>query len=294
MRKITLSAPSKINLTLEILGRRPDGFHDLTSIIVSVDLNDEIDIEESDILQFNCDGLGIDDKYNLANIAALRLQDLYKVRTGAKITVSKKIPSSAGLGGGSSDAASVLIGLNKLWKLGLSIEQLLPIASLIGSDVPFFLYCGTVMTQRRGEVLRRLPPANIKYAVIIFPELCISNKTSYMFSKVNSGHYTKGALTRKLEARIRGMGDIPSQLLFNVFDEISNDLFIEVKSLRQEFSDIWKNEIYLCGAGPSLYTLVESKENATALALLLNKKTGFNAYVVKPTKQIEWTTKSND
>jgi 4-diphosphocytidyl-2C-methyl-D-erythritol kinase len=109
-----------------------------------------------------------------------------------------------------------------------------------------------------------------------------------MFSNVSSHHYTKGALTRKLEARIRRHGDIPSELLFNVFDQISIDLFPELNLIRQTFSDVWNKEIHLCGAGPSLFTLVESKETATALSLLLNKKTGFKAYVVEPTKPIEW------
>ena len=197
---------------------------------------------------------------------------------------SKNIPIAAGLGGGSSDAAMTLIGLNKFWGLDLNLDQLFPIASALGSDIPFFLNNGTAMVQGKGELIRALPPANIKHAVILSPDISIKNKTAHMFSTVRSQDYTKGALTRKLEARIRRHGDIPSELLFNVFDEISIRIFPELNLIRQMFSDIWSGEVHLCGAGPSLFTLVESRENATALSLLLNRKTGFNAYVVEPTK----------
>lgn len=281
-------APAKINLTLEILGKRTDNFHDLASIIVSVNLNDEIKIAESSKLEIVCANMIIEKEFNLAYLAAKKLKNQYKVSKGAKITISKNIPVSAGLGGGSSDAAMTLIGLNEFWRLGLKVDQLIPIASSLGSDVTFFLRNGTAMVQGKGEIIRALPPANIKYAVILSPDISIKNKTEHMFSKVSSNHYTKGALTRKLEARIRRQGDIPSELLFNVFDQISIDLLPELNLIRQAFSDIWNSEIHLCGAGPSLFTLVESKETATALSLLLNKKTGLKTYVVEPTKSVEW------
>jgi len=172
--------------------------------------------------------------------------------------------------------------------LGLKIDQLSPIARSFGSDITFFLHNGTAMVQGKGDIIRKLPQANIKYAVILSPDIPINNKTRLMFSKVTSSHYTKGALTRKLESRIRSRGDIPPELLFNVFDPISSELFPELKSTLQIFSEIWSEEIHICGAGPSLFTLVESREIATALSLLLNKKTGFKSYVVEPTKAVEW------
>ena len=171
----------------------------------------------------------------------------------------------------------------------MKVHQLTQIASSLGSDITFFLNNGTAMVQGKGEIVRTLPPANIKHAVIVSPDITIKNKTKHMFSQVSTDHYTKGFLTRKLEARIRAKGDIPPQLLFNVFDDISNHLLPELKLLRQTFTDLWNKEIYLCGAGPSLFTLVESKETATALSLLLNKKTGFKTYVVEPTAPIDWS-----
>ena len=288
MSELNLLAPAKINLTLEILGKRSDNFHDLTSIMMSVNLNDEIKIEKSSTLEVFCTNRLIAKDFNLAYLAAKKLKAQFKLSKGAKITISKNIPIAAGLGGGSSDAAMTLIGLNKFWGLDLNLDQLFPIASALGSDIPFFLNNGTAMVQGKGELIRALPLANIKHAVILSPDISIKNKTAHMFSTVRSQDYTKGALTRKLEARIRRHGDIPSELLFNVFDEISIRIFPELNLIRQMFSDIWSGEVHLCGAGPSLFTLVESRENATALSLLLNRKTGFNAYVVEPTKPVEW------
>ena len=288
MSELNLLAPAKINLTLEILGKRPDQFHDLTSIIVSVNLCDEIKIEESSELEIFCSNILIKKESNLAYLVANALRNQYKISTGAKITLSKNIPVTAGLGGGSSDAATTLIGLNKLWGLGLKIDQLSPIARSFGSDITFFLHNGTAMVQGKGDIIRTLPQANIKYAVILSPDIPINNKTRLMFSKVTSSHYTNGAWPRNVDSRIRSRGDIPPELLFNVFDPISSELFPELKSTLQIFSEIWSEEIHICGAGPSLFTLVESREIATALSLLLNKKTGFKSYVVEPTKAVEW------
>ena len=196
MSQLNLLAPAKINLTLEILGKRPDQFHDLTSIIVSLNICDEIKIEESSELEIFCSNILIKKESNLAYLVANALRNQYKISTGAKITLSKNIPVAAGLGGGSSDAATTLIGLNKLWGLGLKIDQLSPIARSFGSDITFFLHNGTAMVQGKGDIIRTLPQANIKYAVILSPDIPINNKTRLMFSKVTSSHYTKGALTR--------------------------------------------------------------------------------------------------
>ena len=171
MSQLNLLAPAKINLTLEILGKRPDNFHDLTSIIVSVNLNDEIKIAESSKLEILCTNMLIEKEFNLAYLAAKKLKDQYKISKGAKITISKNIPVAAGLGGGSSDAAMTLIGLNEFWELGLKVDQLIPIASSLGSDITFFLHNGTAMVQGKGEFIRTLPLANIKYAVILSPNI---------------------------------------------------------------------------------------------------------------------------
>ena len=127
-------AYAKVNLTLEILGKRRDGYHDLASVMQTVNLFDTITVSEADSIIVECDDREIDAEINLATKAATVLKNRTGFRSGAKISIKKSIPVSAGLGGGSSDAAATLRGLNQIWKLGLSVDELADIAASVGSD----------------------------------------------------------------------------------------------------------------------------------------------------------------
>ncbi len=136
---LTLKAPAKINWFLNIHGLRNDGFHEIQSLIQKVSLFDELTFSPSESLVVNSDA-PIPMEQNLVYKAAMLLREKYKVNMGALIHLDKKIPAGAGLGGGSSDAAAALMGLNELWSLGLSMDELCRTGELIGSDIPFFLY----------------------------------------------------------------------------------------------------------------------------------------------------------
>ncbi len=136
---LTLKAPAKINWFLNILGMREDGFHEIQSLMQKITLYDELAFSPSDSLKLTTD-VPVVLEQNLVYRAAMLLKETYGVSEGASIHLDKKIPMGAGLGGGSSDAASALVGLNELWSLGLSLNELSEIAGSIGSDVPFFLY----------------------------------------------------------------------------------------------------------------------------------------------------------
>ncbi len=144
---LTLRAPAKVNLTLEVLGRRDDGYHDIVSIMQTVDLCDTITLEPADALAIECDDTSIGPSANLALRAATLLNESTGGGKGAKIRLEKRIPVAAGLGGGSSDAAATLVGLNRLWGLDLPIERLVGLAAGLGSDVPFFIHGGVAMVQ---------------------------------------------------------------------------------------------------------------------------------------------------
>lgn len=293
MTKVQVSAPAKINLTLEVLGKRVDGYHDLISIIVGVDLFDEITLEHSDILSLECDSPDLNDTTNLAFQAAERIRAHAGIRDGVRISLVKRIPAAAGLGGGSSDAAAVLIGLNRLWNLRMSANDLTPIAASLGSDVPFFLYGGTAMVQGRGEIVRPLPAADIKHALILSPDIKIESKTARIFNMLDATGCGRGALTRKLEARIRGGGDVPAQFLYNRFDEIATKAYPGLSTYKKALAGMGATEIHLCGAGPSVFTLVSSREVGTVLELLLKHRHGWRAYVVTPTPPVKWPEKAN-
>ena len=288
MRSITVAAPAKINLTLEILGRRRDGYHDLASVMVAVDLADEVVVEESDEITLECDSPEISGSDNLALRAAKRLREETGRAEGVRIRLSKKIPVAAGLGGGSSDAAAVLIGLTGLWRTGMTPSDLTPIAAELGSDVPFFLYGGTAMVHGRGEIVRPLPRADLQAMLVLSPDIRVDRKTMTMFSLLEGSAPDRGALTRKLEARIRGGGDVPAQLLYNRFDAEADRAYPGIERYRSVLASLGATEIHLCGAGPSMFTLVSRREVGSALQLLLERGHGWRANLVEPIPPVRW------
>lgn len=277
---ITVRAHAKINLTLEVLGRRDDGYHDIASILQTVSLHDILTFEEADNITLECDRPELVTPDNLVLRAAHLLRDNVGVSTGAAIGLRKKIPVAAGLGGGSSDAAATLLALNRLWGTELTREDLLPIAASIGSDVPFFLYGGTGRVFGRGERVQPLPPADLEWAVVLAPRIDLPNKTATMFSKIGPMNYTNGGLTRKLAARLSSKGDTPPQFLFNAFDDVAVEAFPALKTYWDTFHGLGAREIHLCGAGPSLYAPVSTKHHATAIQLLLQHRHGWDAHLV--------------
>lgn len=277
---ITTRAYAKINLTLEVLGRRDDGYHEIASILQTVSLYDTLTFEEAEAISFDCDRPGLAARDNLVVRAAHLLREAAGVSRGAAITLAKRIPVSAGLGGGSADAGATLLSLNRLWGLELSREDLLPIAARIGSDVPFFLYGGTARVSGRGERVEPLPSADLEWAVVLTPRIDVPGKTALMFSKIGPMSYTSGGLTRKLAARLLGKGDMPPQFLFNAFDEVARAAIPNLGTYWDAFHALGAREIHLCGAGLSLFAPVSTKHHATAMQLLLEHRHGWEAHTV--------------
>jgi 4-diphosphocytidyl-2-C-methyl-D-erythritol kinase len=175
---LVLKAPAKINWFLKILGRRDDGFHEIQSLIQKVSLYDTLKISDAGnlILESDCN---IDEKDNLVYRAAALLKERYSVRKGARMELHKNIPAGAGLGGGSSDAASALTGLNQLWSLGLPMETLGEIAAILGSDVPFFLYGPASLASGRGERLTPYETGKKFNILLVKPPFDISTAWAY-------------------------------------------------------------------------------------------------------------------
>ena len=278
--RVTLPAYAKVNLTLEVLGRREDSYHEIVTIIQTIGLHDTLTLETHDDLSLECDRPELTSPDNLFLKAARLLQEHASHAGGARITLEKRIPVAAGLGGGSSDAAAALKGLNRLWELGLSLDDLAPLAAQIGSDVPFFLRGGTAMAQGRGERVRPLPPADLQWLVILCPDIRLRDKTQSLYSMLSAASYTRGQLTRKLEARIRGGGDVPPQFLFNAFDDMARDAFPGLAAYWDTFHSLGAREIHVAGSGPALFAPVSRKEQGTALELMLRHKHGWEAYLV--------------
>ncbi len=179
---LTVRAPAKLNLYLRILGRRPDGYHELDTVFERIDLADELTLEpQAGALTLTCDDPSLPlDETNLVLRAARVLQQASRSRRGARLHLAKRIPIAAGLGGGSSDAAATLSGLNEVWELGLTREVLSELAVELGSDVPFFLSCSAFAIGRgRGERCEALSDGPTLTQVLVTPEARLSTRAIY-------------------------------------------------------------------------------------------------------------------
>jgi 4-diphosphocytidyl-2-C-methyl-D-erythritol kinase len=192
----TLNAPAKINWFLHVLRKRDDGYHEIYSLIQAVSIYDSLTFEEADSIEIATESQ-IPLKENLVYKAALMLKGAADVKKGARITLRKEIPISAGLGGGSSDAACALVGLNRLWGLRMKTEELCSLGSALGSDIPFFLKGPSSIVKGRGE---RVMPVKFKRSfplMLVKPPIGISAKWAY--SKVRAGKKPSKELTKKTD-----------------------------------------------------------------------------------------------
>ena len=277
---IEVPAYAKVNFTLEVLGKRADGYHEIVSIMQTVSLHDTVTLEPANEITVSPALPGVPVRDNLAYRAAVQLAERTGTGRGASISLDKAIPQASGLGGGSSDAAAVLVGLNRLWGLGMGDGELAGLGAELGSDVPFFIRGGTAMVSGRGERVRTLPPVDQAWLVLLCPEIPLADKTAAMYSMVTPAHYTGGLLTRKLEARIRGGGDVPAEFLYNAFDEIALGAYHGLEEYRDALSSFGAREIHVAGSGPSLYAPMPRRDQGTAIALLLTSMRGWNAQLV--------------
>ena len=281
MATIKAKAFAKLNLTLEVLGKRNDGFHEISSIMQTISLADRIEVTAARELSLECDLPSLNNNENLAMRAACLIRENLKVKYGAHIRISKEIPLASGLGGGSSDAVVVLKLLRRLWALELTDTDLLKMVAEIGSDLPFFVNGGTAMVQGKGDRVRQIPHKKSTFFVVVVPELAMQDKPKGMYSKLDQSDFTNGGLTRKLEARSRGGGDIPDQLLHNAFQEVLLRTVPSVRKSYEALQAVGRQEIHLTGSGPALFSRVSSQNSGRAIQLLLQYQHGENSFVVE-------------
>jgi 4-diphosphocytidyl-2-C-methyl-D-erythritol kinase len=269
---ITVSAPAKINLTLEVLGKRADGYHEIRSVIQTISLGDTFTFESADSLEFKSDSAEWVAGKSLVSKAADWLKKESGTVKGATISVKKRIPLLAGLGGDSSDAAATLRGLNKLWGLGLTREELIPLARQLGSDVVFFLYGGTALVEGRGEIVTPLPPLPHRWVVVALPSIPRQpGKTRQLYESLKLGRYTDGQTTQKLVAEIQAGREFDSSLLFNTFENVAYTHFSRLDEIRQRIMQMGAPNVLLAGSGPALFALLENKVQAEALCSRLER-----------------------
>jgi 4-diphosphocytidyl-2-C-methyl-D-erythritol kinase len=259
---LTRLAYAKINLCLEIIGRREDNYHDITSVMQLVDLSDMLTFSPADDLTLSCDdaGLAAEGGENLVLKAGRLLRQAGGVREGASIVLQKTIPPAAGLGGGSSDAAATLSGLSELWGLRPAREDLLNMAIQLGSDVPFFLEGPTALVEGRGERVTRIPSPPPGWAVLVCPRYDLRDKTKRLYDSLVRGDMSDGIATQQLIAALIA-GEFPrSNLLFNAFERAASSVFDGLDKVRGTITRAGGRDAHLSGSGPTLYTLYEARE----------------------------------
>ena len=263
-------ACAKVNWVLEVLNRRPDGYHEVRTVIQTIDVCDALELQPAAELCLEAPDEGLPSPAeNLAMKAARLLQEraagLGRVSAdlsapGARIRLSKAVPVAAGLGGGSSDATAVLRGLNELWQLGLEQEALADVAARLGSDVPFFLRGGTALAGGRGERITPLPDAPPQELLIAVPRLTLADKTRRMYSLLTPADYTDGSAAERLTDATRQGRPLEADArwdehLFNVFDGPAFRTFPELERLRRALLEAGARSVHLAGSGPALFTL---------------------------------------
>lgn len=288
-------APAKINLTLEIIGGRRDGYHEISSLMQTIDLCDYLTFHKNPWLQIipeyhnlpASDNLpGFDRNNYLAKNLVYKTAEALKNKTGYKsgavIELKKNIPSSAGLGGGSSDAAATLRGLNKLWNLKLSLDELAEIGAQVGSDVPFFIYGSTCIVKGRGEQVKQIKAINPKWILIILLPFEIKDKTKKLYSHVGIKNFTDGSFTNNLAKSIcKNSEDIINTSLFNAFEIIYAEIFEDYKKWIKDFEDIGVCPVHLAGSGPSLYYISNNESEVLEAAEKISSITNLSIYITR-------------
>lgn len=255
---ITLYSPAKINLFLEVLNKRQDGYHDIQSIMQTIDLKDTITIKKINhgikILSSNSQ-IPIDEN-NLCFKAAKILLEKMKIKQGVEIKIDKQIPIKAGLGGGSSNAATTLKGINSLFNLNLGVEELQNIGAEIGSDVPFFIRGGISKILGKGEIIIPLPDLPSVWFILVKPEIGISTKKVY--EELDKKNMTpKKNIDNIIVAIKTGNIDLLGENLFNRFEDIIK--YPEILTIKKTMKKIGINYILMTGTGSTIFGIVKEK-----------------------------------
>ena len=275
MKSISLQSPAKLNLFLKVINKRPDGYHNLKTIFERIDLSDTIrlTVNRSGAIRIFCQHPQVPKgAKNLVYQAAQTLQKDFKVSKGVDIRITKRIPVAAGLAGGSSNAAAVLLGLNKLWGLCLSRPKLVLYGKKIGSDVPFFLYgCRWALGTERGDQIKKLNIPSKLWHILVVPN--VKMYTQKVF----------GGLNLKLTKEIDNVNILTHSLIRNDLDRVgallSNDLESSILKLRpqlltlkQKLKSLPVVGVSFSGSGPSVFSITRSRQQAQKIRAILRPR----------------------
>lgn len=264
MNRIELRAHGKVNLALDVLGRRPNGYHDVKMVMQSLEIYDIVTIEKTEesgiVVTTNREDLPVD-RSNLAYKAADMLYAEFGMKEGVKIHLEKHIPVAAGMAGGSSDGAAVLIGINEIFELGLSEMELRDRGVKLGADVPYCIMQGTVLAEGIGEELSRLAPMPACHVLLAKPPVGVSTKMVY--EKLDS---YEGYAHPNVDAVIEGLkeGDLTkiTSNMGNVLEQVTVDMYPEITKIENLMKECGALNAMMSGSGPTVFGIYDKVETA--------------------------------
>ena len=293
---ISTIAPAKINWTLEVLGRRDDGYHDVRTVMQAVDLCDEVSVDTASGLTVarNSTSDAPDDE-DLVLRAARALAVAAGCEAKAVVNVTKRVPAAAGLGGGSSDGAATLRVLDRLWETDSSDDSLLEVASGLGSDVPFFLYGGTALAEGRGERITPQADVGATWLVILVPPLTMSEKTKRMYAALTTADFTRGSHADALLAGLASGQPVSEASLFNAFERAAYESFDGLALFRDSLLQAGAASVHVSGAGPALFCVANGEPEARAIrSRVARVRRGEKVHVVRTLTAAESTAVWSD
>jgi len=259
--RLVVSAAAKVNLALEVLSRRADGYHEIVTVMQAVDLSDRLTLEDAPAIEVRTSALDVPtDERNLAYRAAAVLREAAKVEHGVRITLDKRIPVAAGLGGGSTDAAAVLAGLNRMWGLEWPSERLEELAVGLGMDVPFFLRGGAALGTGRGERLTSIR-SSVLALVLVNPRFPVSTAETY--GRVTPAMYTDGGRARAVAGALggRGAGRVAASL-YNGLELAARGAYPQLAQMEAALTAAGALGAMMSGSGPTVFGVARSFEQA--------------------------------
>lgn len=261
--KLSVKAPAKINLSLDVLHKREDGFHEVEMVMTTIDLADRIELTplDEDTIKIESSGGYVPSDYrNLAYQAADLLKKEFNRTEGVHITIDKQIPVSAGLAGGSSDAAATLKGLNDLWELGLTTEELARLGAKIGSDVSFCIHGGTALATGRGEVIEAIASPPPCWVVLAKPSIGVS--TADVYRNLNLDHVDHPNINAMVEAIENKDFNRICDLLGNVLESVTLADYPEVSHIKSQMERLGAEGVLMSGSGPTVFGLTVHESRA--------------------------------
>lgn len=257
------TAPAKINLTLDTLYKRDDGYHEVEMIMTTIDLSDRLSFEKRNdsriVLKVDETFIPSDDR-NLAYRAALLMKETYQIKQGVTITLEKNIPVAAGLAGGSSDAAATMRGMNRLFELNRSLDELSELSAAIGSDVPFCVYGTTALCKGRGEILEILPKTPSAWVIVAKPQAGLS--TPEIYGGLDLSQPFPVHTEQCLKAIEENDYDALCKSLSNRLEPVSMQLQPEIAKIKTNMLNNGANGALMSGSGPTVYGFAQRERQA--------------------------------